>query len=63
MPPPVSPPIRGQFQPPDAENGTSGGVGGVRGAIPAPRPDQDNGLAWSEATPRWVQCFSVSVSQ
>src|ERR1035441_11128482 len=28
------------FQPPDAENRTSGGVGGWRGAIPVTRPDQ-----------------------
>src|ERR1035441_5747028 len=27
------------FQPPDAENRTSGGVGGWRGAIPVTRPD------------------------
>src|ERR1019366_4951611 len=27
------------FQPPDAENRTSGGVGGCRGAIPVTRPD------------------------
>jgi hypothetical protein len=30
------------FQPPDAENGTSGGVGGVTGAIPSSRPDLSN---------------------
>src|ERR1017187_5455031 len=29
------------FQPPDAENRTSGGVGGWRGAIPVTRPDPD----------------------
>src|ERR1017187_8905115 len=28
------------FQPPDAENRTSGGVGGCRGAIPVTRPDR-----------------------
>ena len=28
-------------QPPDAEDRTSGGVGGVTGAIPLPRPDPD----------------------
>ena len=28
------------FQPPDAENRMSGGVGGVTGIIPSPRPDQ-----------------------
>ena len=28
-----------RVQPPDAENRTSGGVGGVAGAIPPPRPD------------------------
>jgi len=27
------------MQPPDAENRTSGGVGGVTGAIPSPPPD------------------------
>jgi hypothetical protein len=27
-------------QPPDAENRMSGGVGGVTGAIPLPRPDR-----------------------
>jgi len=27
------------FQPPDAENRMSGGVGGVTGVIPSPRPD------------------------
>jgi len=28
------------FQPPDAENRTSGGVGGVTGSVPSPLPDQ-----------------------
>jgi hypothetical protein len=30
----------GRVQPPDAENRTSGGVGGLTGAIPSARPDQ-----------------------
>ena len=34
----------GCFQPPDAENRMSGGVGGVTGIIPSPRPDL-SGLA------------------
>src|SRR6185369_10925733 len=35
------------FQPPDAENRTSGGVGGCRGAIPGTRPDhQAGGSGW-----------------
>ncbi len=33
------PPDGRQVQPPDAENRLSGGVGGVTGAIPSPRPD------------------------
>src|ERR1700694_2854607 len=32
-------PVRLPVQPPDAETGTSGGVGGCRGAIPGTRPD------------------------
>jgi hypothetical protein len=32
------PPDGRQVQPPDAENRMSGGVGGVTGAIPSPRP-------------------------
>ena len=31
-----------RLQPPDTENGMSGGVGGGRGAILCPRPDFDN---------------------
>src|SRR5271154_549617 len=31
--------VSGWVQPPDAENRTSGGVGGCRGAIPVTRPD------------------------
>jgi hypothetical protein len=31
-------------QPPDAENGMSGGVGGVTGAIRSPRPDLEKAL-------------------
>ena len=34
------PNARLEVQPPDAENRTSGGVGGVAGAIPPPRPDR-----------------------
>ncbi len=36
------------FQPPDAENRMSGGVGGMTGAIPSSRPDY------------WVTHFGVS---
>src|ERR1039458_3391826 len=53
-PPPPRPPrlphaigsgglLKRWFQPPDAENRMSGGVGGCRGAIPVTRPDQGPG--------------------
>jgi hypothetical protein len=42
------------FQPPDAENRTSGGVGGCRGAIPVTRPDRSRATpAFRSAEENW----------
>ncbi|MCF6313974.1 MAG: hypothetical protein L3J39_16125 [Verrucomicrobiales bacterium] len=38
------------FQPSDAQNGMSGGVGGVTGAIPSPPPDQ-----WRGKLQLWIE--------
>ncbi len=49
-------------QPPDAENRTSGGVGGVAGEIPSPRPDQNRLRPGSDQqlrdAPPWVPGLS-----
>ena len=49
------PNARLEVQPPDAENRTSGGVGGVAGAIPPPRPDPPKTCALPSA--RMFQAF------
>ena len=48
--------IRRCVQPPDAENRTSGGVGGCRGAIPGTRPDRSGG--WPRR--RWINRLTAA---